>query len=126
MMMMPRKRRADLQGREQPGPPLRSLASVEEASPGILRAHRAVDLPQDPVASRCILLPAPQVALVVKKNLPASVGDIRYVGSIPGLGRSPGGGHDNPLQCSCLENPTDRGTWRATVYRVAKSWTRLR
>ena len=39
-------------------------------------------------------------------------------GSIPGLGRIPGGGHDDPLQCSCLENPKDRGAWRATVYRA--------
>ena len=46
-------------------------------------------------------------------------------GSIPGLGRSPGGGHGNPLQYSCLENPTDRGAWWATVHGVAKSWTGL-
>ena len=45
------------------------------------------------------------------------------VGSIPGSGRSPGGGHGNSLQDSCLEKPTDRGAWRATVHRVAKSWT---
>ena len=48
------------------------------------------------------------MALVVK-NLPANVEDIRHVRSIPGLGRSPGGGHGNPLQYSCLENPMDRG-----------------
>ena len=47
-------------------------------------------------------------------------------GSIPGLGRSPGGGHGNPLQYSCLENPMDRGAWRATVHGVTKSRTRLR
>ena len=46
-------------------------------------------------------------------------------GSIPGLGRSPGEGNDNPLQYSCLENPMDRGAWLAIVHRVAKSWTRL-
>ena len=45
--------------------------------------------------------------------------------SIPGLGRSPGGGHGNPFQYSCLENPMDRGTWRATVHGVSKSQTRL-
>ena len=45
--------------------------------------------------------------------------------SIPGSARSPGEGHGNPLQCSCLGNPTDRGDWQATVHRVAKSWTRL-
>ena len=49
------------------------------------------------------------------KNLPADVGDIRDVGSFPRSGRSPGGGHGNPLQYSCLENPMDRGAWLATV-----------
>ena len=49
-------------------------------------------------------------------NLPANAGD---TGSIPGLGRSPGGGHGHPLQYSCLENPMDRGAWRATVHGVA-------
>ena len=48
------------------------------------------------------------------------------VGSILGLGRSPGGGHGNPLQYSCLENPVDWGAWRATVYRVTKIWTQLK
>ena len=51
-----------------------------------------------------------QMALVVK-NLPANVGDIRDVGSIPGSERSPGEGHSNLLQYSCLENPMDRGIW---------------
>ena len=46
-------------------------------------------------------------------------------GSIPGLGRSPERGHGNPLQCSCLENPMDRGAWRSTVHGVTKSWTQL-
>ena len=63
-----------------------------------------------------------QVVLVVK-NLPANAGDIRDVGLIPESGRSPGGGHGNPLQYSCLENPMDRGAWWASVPRVAKSWT---
>ena len=57
----------------------------------------------------------------VVKNLPANAGDIRDMGSTPGLGRSPGGGSGNPLQYSCLENPTDRGAWQATVHGVAKS-----
>ena len=57
------------------------------------------------------------------KNLLASAGDVRDAGLIPGPGRSPGGGHGNLLQCSCLENPMDRGAWRATVPRVAKSET---
>ena len=47
------------------------------------------------------------------------------VGSIPGLGRSRWEGHGNPLQCSCLENPMDRGAWGATVHRVPESRTRL-
>ena len=51
------------------------------------------------------------------KDLPASAGDIRDAGSVPGLGRSLGGGHGNPLQYSCLENPMDRGAWWATVGR---------
>ena len=59
---------------------------------------------------------ASQVVLVVK-NPPANVGDIKDLGSIPGLGRSPGGGHGNPLQYPCLENPTDRGAWWATIHR---------
>ena len=62
----------------------------------------------------------------VLKNLPAKAGDARDVGLIPGSGRSPGGGHDNLLQYSCLGNPMDRGAWGATVYRVSKSWTRLK
>ena len=65
---------------------------------------------------------ASQVALVVK-NPPANAGDVRMMGSIPGWGRCPGGGHSNPLQCSCLENPTDRVASWALVRRSAKSWT---
>ena len=57
------------------------------------------------------------------KNLPASAGDMRDLCSIPGSGRSPGGGHGDPLQYSCLKNPVDRGAWRATVHVVAKSQT---
>ena len=60
------------------------------------------------------------------KNTPANPGDTRDVGAIPGSGRSPGGGHGNPLQYSCLENPMDRGALRATVPGVAKSGTRLK
>ena len=60
------------------------------------------------------------MALVVK-NPSANAGDIKEVGSIPGLGRPPGGGHGNPRQCSCLENPMDRGAWPATVHRVLES-----
>ena len=67
----------------------------------------------------------PQVVLVVK-NLPANVEVIGDTGSMPGLGRSPGGGHGNPLQDSCLGNPMDRVTWQAAVHGVAKSRRRLK
>ena len=60
------------------------------------------------------------------KNLPANAGDTRDAGLIPAFGRSPGGGDGNPLQYSCLENPTDRGAWRAAVHGVAKSRTQLK
>ena len=66
-----------------------------------------------------------QVVLVVKKP-PGNAGDIRDTGSIPALGRSPGEGHGNSFQYSCLENPMDRGAWRATVDGVAKSQTQLK
>ena len=59
------------------------------------------------------------LALVVK-NLSANVGDVKDVGSMPELGRSPGEGNGNPLQYSWLENPMDRGAWWATVHRVAE------
>ena len=72
------------------------------------------------------ILSTPQVVLAVKKKLPASAGDIRDEGSIPGLGRSPGEGNGNPLQYSCLGNPIGRGTWWATVHRVTKIWTGLK
>ena len=65
---------------------------------------------------------ASQVAQVVKKP-PANAGDVRDMGLIPGLGRSPGGGHGNPLQYSCLENAMGSGAWQAMVHRVAQSQT---
>ena len=65
------------------------------------------------------------MALVVK-NSPANAGDIGNTDSIHGSGRSPGEGHGNPLQYSCLENPMDRGAWWATVHGVAKSQTQLK
>ena len=65
---------------------------------------------------------ASQLALVVKSS-PANTGGIRDAGSIPGSGRSPGGGNGNPLQYSCLENPMDRGTWRARDRGITKSRT---
>ena len=68
------------------------------------------------------LAEASQVVLVVK-NPSTNAGDVRDTGLIPGLGRSPGGGNVNPLQYSCLENSMDREAWKATLYRVADSWT---
>ena len=76
--------------------------------------------PQSPAWMKNILLLNPQgsqLVLVVKKPS-ANVGDIRDAGSLPGSGRSPGGGHGNPLQYSCLQNPMDRGVWWAAVRRV--------
>ena len=66
---------------------------------------------------------ASQVALVVE-NLPVKAGGARdWGGGYPWVRKTPGGGHNNPLQYSCLENPMDRGTWQATVHSIAKSWT---
>ena len=65
-----------------------------------------------------------QVALVVK-NPPANAEDVRDAISVPGWGRFPGGGHDNPLQYSCLENPMDRGAWQATVHRITQNQIQL-
>ena len=71
--------------------------------------------------------PSSQVALVIK-NPPANAGEAGDMGSIPGSGRFPGGRHGNPLQYSCLENPVQRGAWRATVRKVVRvrhSWRDL-
>ena len=68
---------------------------------------------------------ASQVVLVVKEPT-CQCRRHRDVGSVPGSGRSPGGGHSNPLRYSCLENPRDREAWRATVHVVANSWTWLK
>ena len=59
--------------------------------------------------------------VLVIKNPPVNAGDIKDVNSVPGLGRSPGRGNDNPLQYSCLENPMDKAASGATVHRVTKS-----
>ena len=68
---------------------------------------------------------ASKVALEVR-NPPANTGRCKRCGFDPWMGRSPGGGHGNPLQCSCLENPMDRGAWWATVLSVIQSWTQLK
>ena len=75
-----------------------------------------------------VLLPGINVRPLVKEvaSLCAKSGDVRDLGSIPGLGRSPGGGHDNPLQYSSLENPKDRGAWQAIVHSVANDWAQLK
>ena len=85
------------------------------------------ELPMEPSPQRRWEVPsrASQLALVVE-NLPANAGDVKDSGSVPGSGRSPGEGNGNPLQCSCLENPMDRGAWQAAVYGTEKSWTRLK
>ena len=64
--------------------------------------------------------------VLVVKNLPVNVGDIRDMGLIAQSRRSPGGGHGNPLQYSCLENPMDKGAWWVIVHKVAKSRTQLK
>ena len=63
-----------------------------------------------------------QVPLVIK-NLPINAGDVKVAGLIPRSEKSPGGGHGNPLQYSCLENAMDRRAWQATIQGFAKSWT---
>ena len=75
--------------------------------------------------NHCSSLWASHVELV-GKNLPANAGGVRDEGSIPGSGRFPGGGHGNPLQYSCLENPMNKGDLWATVHRVIKSRTWLK
>ena len=87
----------------------RNTEMNEDSGHCFLRPHRLIDLASGPV-----------------KNLPANAGDVGDVGSIPGSGRSPGGGNGNPLQYSCLKNPNDRGAWQATVHRAAKSQTQLK
>ena len=64
--------------------------------------------------------------VLVVKITPANAGDVRDASSITGLGRSPGGEHGKPLQCSCLKNPMDRGAWQSTFHRVAKSQIQLK
>ena len=70
-------------------------------------------------------LPGASQMTGVVKNPPVKAGDLRDMSSSPGLGRSPGGGHGNPFQYSCLEKPMDGGAWWATAHGVAESQTRL-
>ena len=89
------------------------------------RSRRQREMSLSEFAFPSVFQRASQVALVIK-NPRADAGDARDAGSIPGLGRSLGGGHGNPLQYSCLENPMDRGAWWATVHGVAQSRTLLK
>ena len=83
--------------------------------------HSGLQLLETPLLYRERCLPCGSVG----KESSSNAGDTGVTGSIPGLGRSYRGGHGNPLQYSCLENPMDRRAWRAIVHRVTKSWTRL-
>ena len=95
---------------------------MNRSTPGLPVHHQ---LPEFTQVQMGINIPgASQVALVVK-NPPAKAGNVRRVGLIPVSGSSPGGGHSNPFQYSCLESPMVRGAWPAAVHEVAKSWTRL-
>ena len=90
-----------------------------------MRAETEVEINRDLFISSSSVFKASQLVQLVK-NLPANAGDARDVGSIPGLGRSSGGGHGNPFQDPCMENPMKRGAWQTTVYGIAKSWTWLK
>ena len=91
---------------------LRLMGQHKESSLGLV-------LLNGPAGFSCSGFPGGSVV----DNPPANAGD---TGSIPGPGRSPGGGNLNPLQCSCLQNPTDREAWQAAVHGVAESQTRLK
>ena len=71
------------------------------------------------------ILPSLPLKVLVVKNLPANAGDVGDVSSIPGLGRSPGGGNGNPLQYCCLENPMDRGAWWPIAHKISEDQTLL-
>ena len=103
--------------------------------PGKPLAQAFLDLLQSAHSNSCTFSEAhtPQTLPQSRNNLNAcpaaqstsDVGDAGDAGLITGLGRSPGGGHGNPFKYSCLENPMDRGTWRAAVHGVTKSWTQV-
>ena len=99
---------------------VRTYPHRDKVSPAVTKG--TLSFPTVQLASCMQMLP--RWRLVVK-NPPAAAPDVRDVGLIPGSGRFPGGGHGTPLQYPCLENPMDRGAWRATVHGVAESRTRL-
>ena len=105
---------------EQPGGGTSQEPRLDSVCEGL--THEAGHAAAGRFVQQCVNIWTSQVALVVK-NTPASAGDIRDAGSVPGLRRSPGEGNGNPLQYSCLENLMDRGAWQATVHGVAKSRT---
>ena len=89
--------------------------------------HLTPDAPEfRTVRNTCLLFKPSRLWNFITEVRSASAGDIKDTGSIPASGWSPGGGHGNLLQYSCLENPMDRGAWRATVHRVVKTWTWLK
>ena len=106
-----------------------SLRKLQEMVMGRESWHAAVhgvakrDTTERQTATIAFLSGCPGDAVV--KNPPANAGDAKDTGLIPGSERSPGGGHGNPRQYSCLENLMHRGAWGATVHEAAKSWTRL-
>ena len=103
-----------------------SSSPLKEATTNLVISLIGDRLPQEETDCPEELHPSPsQVALVVK-NPPASAGDVRDVGWIPGLERSLGEGNSNPLQYSCLENPMDRGAWWATIHGVTWTQTSLK
>ena len=104
--------------------PLHSLTSSIFISLCLKKIHWCYQENQEEKCLAYVIHRASQVMQLVK-NLPANALGARDVGSIPGSGRSPGIGNGNPLEYSCLGNPTDRGAWRAAIHGVAKSWTWL-
>ena len=109
----------------------RILELTQELTLELTLALQADSLPAELTGNPSLCYPGlplkfkPQVVIVVK-NQPTHAGDIKDLGSVSGLGRSPRGEHGNPTQFSCLENPMDSGACQATVQRIAKSWTQMK
>ena len=113
--------KAQKRGLNPDGQQRESRGNAEKPASRLTSGGRGVWPARIPTLSRSVALSwASQVALVVKNPL-ADAGDVRDLGLTPGSGRPPGGGHGNPLQSSCPENPTDGGAWRAAVHGVTES-----